>query len=177
MKTRIETLADRARYESKAGGALIGLAIGDAMGDIGRSQDHRARYGIVTNMYPEAKSTDDTEFGVLTALALLDCGGELTPELTAGAWGEYELDRGGGKKRAGRPLYGALANLARGIETVLGIRAGAEFEGHGQQRVAGQDRQRFAVDFVVRRFPAAKIVVVHRREIVVNEGIGVDQFQ
>ena len=68
-------------------------------------------------------------------------------------------------------------DLARGIEIVLGIRAGAEFKRHGQQRVAGQDRHRFAVDLVVRRFPAAKIVVVHRREIVVNEGIGVDQFQ
>ncbi|MBU0927064.1 MAG: ADP-ribosylglycohydrolase family protein [Spirochaetes bacterium] len=119
MKTRDETLADRARYESKAAGALIGLAIGDAMGDVGRSQEHRARYGIVTNMYPEAKSTDDTEFGVLTARALLDSGGELTPESTAAAWRKYVLDRGGAKKRAGRPLYGALANLARGIEPPL----------------------------------------------------------
>jgi hypothetical protein len=68
-------------------------------------------------------------------------------------------------------------NLARGIKAVLGMRAGAELKCHGQQRVAGQDRHRFAVDLVVRRFPAAKIVVVHRREIVVNEGIGVNQFQ
>lgn len=119
MKTHDETLKDRARYESKAAGALIGLAIGDAMGDIGRSQDHRARYGIVTNLYPEAKSTDDTEFGVLTAMALLDTEGELTPEATAAAWRRYVLDRGGAKKRAGRPLYGALANLARGIEPPL----------------------------------------------------------
>lgn len=112
-------LADRSRYESKAAGALIGLAIGDAMGDIGRSQEHRARYGIVTNMYPDARSTDDTEFGVLTARALLDCEGKLTPELTAAAWRKYVLDRGGARKRAGRPLYGALANLARGIEPPL----------------------------------------------------------
>lgn len=98
---------------------MIGLAIGDAMGDIGRSQDHRARYGIVTNLYPEAKSTDDTEFGVLTARALLDTGGELTPATTAEAWRRYVLDRGGAKKRAGRPLYGALSNLLRGIEPPL----------------------------------------------------------
>jgi len=119
MKTRTAALADRARCESKAAGALIGLAVGDAVGDIGRSQEHRARYGIVTNLYPEAKSTDDTEFGVLTARALLDCRGELTPELTAAAWRKYVLDRGGAKKRAGRPLYGALANLARGVEPPL----------------------------------------------------------
>lgn len=119
MKTRDQVLAQRTVYESRAAGALIGLAIGDAMGDIGRSQDHRARYGIVTEMYPEAKSTDDTEFGVLTARALLDCQGELTPQLTAAAWRRYVLDRGGAKKRAGRPLYGALANLARGLEPPL----------------------------------------------------------
>lgn len=119
MKTRELTLADRDRYESKASGAMIGLAIGDAMGDIGRSQEHRARYGIVTNMYPDARSTDDTEFGVLTALALLDSGGALTPASTAAAWRKYVLDRGGARKRAGRPLYGALANLARGIEPPL----------------------------------------------------------
>ena len=119
MKTRELTLADRDRYESKASGAMIGLAIGDAMGDIGRSQEHRARYGIVTNMYPDARSTDDTEFGVLTALALLDSGGALTPASTAAAWRKYVLDRGGARKRAGRPLYGALATLARGIEPPL----------------------------------------------------------
>lgn len=119
MKTRQQVLADRKLYESKAAGAMIGLAIGDAMGDIGRSQDHRARYGIVTNLYPDAKSTDDTEFGVLTARALIDAGGALTPNGVAAAWRRYVLDRGGAKKRAGRPLYGALANLARGIEPPL----------------------------------------------------------
>jgi len=119
MKSRIEALADRARIEAKAAGALIGLAVGDAMGDLGRSQEHRARYGIVTNLYPEGKSTDDTEFGVLTARALLDSCGKLTPELTAAAWRKYVLQRGGAKKRAGRPLYGALENLARGIEPPL----------------------------------------------------------
>jgi len=116
MDTRKKMLGDRTRFESRAAGSLIGLAVGDAMGDLGRSQDHRARYGIVTNMYPEAKSTDDTEFGVLTARALLDCDGRLTPELTAAAWRKYILDRGGAKKRAGRPLYGAIENLKRGIE-------------------------------------------------------------
>ncbi len=119
MKTRTEALADRVRLESKAAGALIGLAIGDAAGDLGRSQEHRARYGIVTNLYPEGKSTDDTEFCVLTTRALLDSCGKLTPELTAAAWRKYVLDRGGAKKRAGRPLYGALENLARGIEPPL----------------------------------------------------------
>jgi len=119
MKTRAEALADRARIESKAAGTLIGLAVGDTMGDLGRNQDQRARYGIVTNLTPDAKTTDDTEFGVLTARALLDSCGNLTPALTAAAWRKYVLDRGGAKKRAGRPLYGALSNLSRGIEPPL----------------------------------------------------------
>ncbi len=119
MMTRSEVLADRARFESKAAGALIGLAVGDAMGDLGRSQDQRARFGVVTRLSAEGRSTDDTEFGVLTAKALLDSCGKLTPELAAAAWRKYVLERGGAKKRAGRPLYGALENLARGIEPPL----------------------------------------------------------
>ncbi len=119
MKTRTEILADLEIFESKAAGALIGLAVGDAVGDLGRNQDFRNRYGLVTRLYPEGKSTDDTEFGVLSARALLDCRGALTPAATASAWRKYVLDRGGAKKRAGRPLYGALANLARGMEPPL----------------------------------------------------------
>ena len=115
MKTRAEVIADRVAYESKAAGALIGLAVGDAVGDLGRSQEHRNRYGLITRLLDDGKSTDDTEFGVLTARALLDCRGELTPERTAQAWRKYIIGRGGAKKRAGRPLYGALENLARGM--------------------------------------------------------------
>ena len=115
MISRDEVLADRTRYESRAAGALVGLAVGDAMGDLGRSQEHRARYGIVTNLYPEARSTDDTEFGVLTARCLLDARGNLTTDAVYRAWKKYILDRGGAKKRAGRPLYGAIENLGRGL--------------------------------------------------------------
>ena len=97
MKTRAEVLEDRAGFESKAAGSLIGLAVGDAVGDLGRSQEHRARYGIVTSLYPDGKSTDDTEFGVLTARALMDSRGELTPERTAAGWRWYVLDRGGAR--------------------------------------------------------------------------------
>lgn len=89
------------------------------MGDLGRSQDHRAKFGIATTLTPDGKTTDDTEFGVLTARALLDARGQLTPAATAAAWRRYVLDRGGAKKRAGRPLYGALENLARGMEPPL----------------------------------------------------------
>ena len=54
--------------------------MGDAFGDLGRTESYRNQYGIVNNLYAGAKSTDDTEFAVLTAQILIDCGGQLTPK-------------------------------------------------------------------------------------------------
>ncbi len=119
MKTRAEILGDKEFYASKAAGALIGLAVGDAVGDLGRSQDHRNRYGLVTRLLPDGKSTDDTEFGVLSARAILDHGGKVDAAAFARSWRKYIIDRGGAKKRAGRPLYGAIENLSRGMEPPL----------------------------------------------------------
>ncbi|HEY9053549.1 MAG TPA: ADP-ribosylglycohydrolase family protein, partial [Rectinemataceae bacterium] len=116
MKTRAQVKQNEAEYVSRAAGALIGLAVGDAVGDLGRNQDLRNRYGLIVRLLDEGKSTDDTEFGVLSAKALLDCRGKLTPEATAAAWRKYILARGGARKRAGRPLYGAIENLGRGME-------------------------------------------------------------
>jgi ADP-ribosylglycohydrolase len=105
-------LADRT---DRAVGCLLGLAVGDAMGDLGRSDAHRQRYGIITNLYDGARSTDDTEFAVLTAQTLLDCQGELTIEHVANSWRKYILGQGGMGTRGGKPLYGAVANLERGL--------------------------------------------------------------
>jgi len=102
------SLADR------AAGCLLGLAVGDAFGDIGRDQSYRLRYGIVTNLYDGAKSTDDTEFALLTAQTLIDCGGQLTSEHLVASWCKYIIDQGGVFARGGKPLYGAVANLERG---------------------------------------------------------------
>ncbi len=94
---------------------MLGLAVGDAMGDLGRSADYRARYGIVTQLYAGGQSTDDTEFSLLTAATLIDCGGRLTRAALVDSWQRRILDQGGVYERAGKPLYGAVANLARGI--------------------------------------------------------------
>jgi ADP-ribosylglycohydrolase len=115
MQTQHALKRDKDLFLSKSKGCLIGLAVGDAMGDLGRSQEYRNRYGIVTNLYPGAKSTDDTEFGLLTARALLDSQGELTPESVLQAWRTYIIDQGGIFDRAGKPLYGAVENIKRGI--------------------------------------------------------------
>lgn len=99
----------------RASGCLLGLAVGDAYGDIGRNDVYRQRYGIITNLYEGAKSTDDTEFAMLTAQMLLDWKGELTVERVTESWQRYIIEQGGMADRGGKPLYGAVANLQRGI--------------------------------------------------------------
>ncbi|MBK9123666.1 MAG: ADP-ribosylglycohydrolase family protein [Chloroflexi bacterium] len=102
-------------YEDRAAGCLVGLAVGDAYGDLGRRDAYRQRYGIITNLYDDARSTDDTEFAMLTAQTLIDCGGDLTTEHLIASWHKYIISEGGVAERGGKPLYGAVANLERGI--------------------------------------------------------------
>ncbi|NWG14998.1 MAG: ADP-ribosylglycohydrolase family protein [Chloroflexi bacterium] len=103
-------------FLSRATGCLLGLAVGDAMGDLGRSDHFRQRYGIITQMYEGAKSTDDTEFAILTAQTLIDWRGDITLSRVAESWRKYILEQGGMGDRGGKPLYGSVANLARGME-------------------------------------------------------------
>lgn len=119
MITRQELIENPTLALDKSTAALIGLAVGDALGDLGRNQEHRARYGIATDMTAAAKSTDDTEFALLTARMILDCEGSLTRDAVFRAWKKYILDEGGVFARAGRPLYGAVANLQRGMRAPL----------------------------------------------------------
>jgi ADP-ribosylglycohydrolase len=106
---------NKEQLREKAAGCLVGLAVGDAMGDVGRDQYYRSRFGFVTDLPPEAKSTDDTEFAMLTARTLIDNHGVLTPESVLASWRKYILDQGGIHDRAGRPLIGAVENIKRGI--------------------------------------------------------------
>jgi ADP-ribosylglycohydrolase len=115
MLTRGQLRADRALRESKAAGCLLGLAVGDALGDLGRDPEYRKRYGLAIELHQSAKSTDDTEFALLTARTLVDCQGDLTVEAVLRAWQRYILDQGGVFERGGQPLYGAVANLRRGV--------------------------------------------------------------
>jgi ADP-ribosylglycohydrolase len=119
MFTRQHLIDHHPLKNQKAAGCMIGLAVGDALGDLGRMQEYRQRYGIVTNLYDDARSTDDTEFGLLTARTLIDNGGQLSRNSVYQAWKKYILDEGGVHDRGGRPLYGAAANLARGMKPPL----------------------------------------------------------
>ncbi|MDQ3247972.1 MAG: ADP-ribosylglycohydrolase family protein [Chloroflexota bacterium] len=116
---------------ARALGCLIGLAVGDALGDLGRDQATRQRYGIVTNLYAAAGSTDDTEFALLTARTLLDNGGQLTAEAVVRAWQTYILDQGGVFERGGKPQYGAVANLRRGMLPPLSGRDNVGYDDDG----------------------------------------------
>ena len=53
---------------------------------------------------------------------------------------------------------------------------GQQVEGPRQQRVAGQDRDRLAEDLVRGRLAAAQVVVVHGRQVVVDQAVGVDHL-
>ncbi len=49
-----------------------------------------------------------------------------------------------------------------------------DFKGLRQERVAREHGHAFAKDLVIRKFAAAIIVVVHRRQIVMHERVGMD---
>jgi len=105
---------DQKAFLERALGCLLGLAVGDALGDAGRSNEIRNRYGIITELFEGISGTDDTEFVILTARALIDCGGNLTTQSVVDAWKKYVFTQGGILERAGKPLYGAQENLKRG---------------------------------------------------------------
>jgi ADP-ribosylglycohydrolase len=115
-------LAHRASQDRKAvlidraKAAMVALGVGDASGDLGRDAQLRQQYGIINRLLPEGKSTDDTEFSVLSARALLSCPGDYTAQHVADTWRRLVIDKGGALDRGGTPLYGALWNLAQGIQ-------------------------------------------------------------
>ena len=98
---------------------MAALGIGDAAGDLGRDDEVRQRLGIITRLLPEGKSTDDTEFTILAARALLDNRRNYTAKAVADTWRSLVLSEGGAGSRGGTPLYGALWNLAQGIDPPL----------------------------------------------------------
>ncbi len=110
---------DNKTFISRSIAAMAALGIGDAAGDLGRDDGVRQRYGILTQLLPEGRSTDDTEFTVLSARALLDTNGNISLQSVARTWRDLVLSDGGAKERGGIPLYGALWNLSQGIDPPL----------------------------------------------------------
>lgn len=109
----------REQFVDRAQAAMVALGVGDAAGDLGRDPAVRQQYGVLNRLLKEGKSTDDTEFSVLSARALLSCEGPYTAQSVADTWRRLVLSNGGALDRGGTPLYGALWNLSQGIEPPL----------------------------------------------------------
>ena len=100
-------------------GALIGLAVGDALGSPteGKTPEEiQRRWGRVTDfLSADQTGTDDTEYALFSARLLLQHGRALTPELAAQAWKDEIISASNEYKGAGFSEILTIANLQRGL--------------------------------------------------------------
>src|SRR5690606_18070281 len=110
----------RSMNNDRARGALLGLAIGDAMGAPTEGMTLSAirdRWGRVRGFVdPDAAGTDDTEYAVLCARGVLRAGAALTSRHVADTWLEALRAQRSGFNRAGFSEMIAIANLHAGME-------------------------------------------------------------
>jgi len=109
-----------AELRERARGALLGLAVGDALGapaENMKPSEIRARWGRITGYVADRPcGTDDTEYAIFSGLLLARHGSELTPVHVEAAWHEWIADREEGPFRgAGFSERGTLENLRRGL--------------------------------------------------------------
>ncbi|MFF7792506.1 ADP-ribosylglycohydrolase family protein [Streptomyces sp. NPDC007991] len=111
---------DATELRARARGALLGLAVGDALGAPAENlkpSEIRARWGRITGYVAEHPAgTDDTEYAIFSGLLLARHGSALTPAHVEAAWHEWIADRDEGPFRgAGFSERGTLENLRRGL--------------------------------------------------------------
>ncbi|MDQ0747776.1 ADP-ribosylglycohydrolase [Streptomyces africanus] len=111
---------DATELRARARGALLGLAVGDALGAPAENlkpSEIRARWGRITGYVTEHPAgTDDTEYAIFSGLLLARHGSALTPAHVEAAWHEWIADREEGPFRgAGFSERGTLENLRRGL--------------------------------------------------------------
>ncbi|WP_053984610.1 ADP-ribosylglycohydrolase family protein [Niameybacter massiliensis] len=126
MLTRLDLINNKALAFDKAYGSLSGLAIGDSFGDASRKPENKSNYGVTTDFNKGASwSTDDTEFALLTAKTLIECGGHLTTDEVVKAWlnnvatqdefkrgGASEIEAANNLRKGLRPPYSGMYNSA-----------------------------------------------------------------
>jgi len=111
---------DTAQKLEKAFGCLIGLAIGDSIGDQARSPENHALFGITRDMVADVSwSTDDTEFALLVAKELIDARGDLTTPAVVEAWLEHVVSQNDLGVKGGESEKGAAWNLKNGLRPPL----------------------------------------------------------
>ncbi|MEW2121728.1 ADP-ribosylglycohydrolase family protein [Streptomyces sp. NPDC005474] len=111
---------DAAALRDRACGALLGLAVGDALGapaENMKPSEIRARWGRITGYVAENPAgTDDTEYAIFSGLLLARHGSALTPAHVEAAWHHWIADLDEGPFRgAGFSERGTLENLRRGL--------------------------------------------------------------
>lgn len=111
---------DGTELRDRARGALLGLAVGDALGAPAENlkpSEIRARWGRITGYVVERPcGTDDTEYAIFSGLLLARHGSALTPADAEAAWHKWIANRHEGPFRgAGFSERGTLENLRRGL--------------------------------------------------------------
>jgi ADP-ribosylglycohydrolase len=100
-------------------GALIGQAVGDALGapTEGMTREEiTSRYGWVDDFVSDDPAgTDDTEYAVLSARIILKHGHELTPADVTAEWRENLIEQDAGFDRSGFSEMTAINNLRAGL--------------------------------------------------------------
>ncbi|MGE5585053.1 MAG: ADP-ribosylglycohydrolase family protein [Bacillota bacterium] len=115
MLTRLELAANTALVQDRAFGAMIGLAIGDSLGDAARTPENQQRFGITMDFDgTTALSTDDTEFAILTAKTLIETGGNMTVDDVVRSWRAHVVAQDA-LPRGGASEIEAAENLRRGL--------------------------------------------------------------
>ena len=105
--------------QDKARGCLLGLAVGDALGQPteGKTLEYiRTTYGRITDFVAEHPGvSDDTEYALFSASILLKYGLDFTSQQVAAEWNEHLASQQGGFKGAGFSEMAAIENLRRGL--------------------------------------------------------------
>ncbi|MEU6142315.1 ADP-ribosylglycohydrolase family protein [Streptomyces sp. NPDC047081] len=116
----VPSSGNTAELRERARGALLGLAVGDALGapaENMKPSEIRSRWGRITGYVTDTPAgTDDTEYAIFSGLLLARHGSALTPAHVEAAWHEWIADRDEGPFRgAGFSERGTLENLRRGL--------------------------------------------------------------
>ncbi|MEV0599227.1 ADP-ribosylglycohydrolase family protein [Streptomyces sp. NPDC050315] len=109
-----------AELRDRGRGALLGLAVGDALGapaENMKPSQIRRRWGRIEGFVAEDPAgTDDTEYAIFSGLLLAEHGSALTVAHVEAAWHQWIADLDEGPFRgAGFSERGTLENLRRGL--------------------------------------------------------------
>ncbi|MGK5531597.1 ADP-ribosylglycohydrolase family protein [Streptomyces sp. URMC 129] len=112
--------ASRSGLRDRARGAMLGLAVGDALGAPAENlkpSQIRERWGRIEGFVTDDPAgTDDTEYAIFSGLLLAAHGSALTVAHVESAWHEWIADLDEGPFRgAGFSERGTLENLRRGL--------------------------------------------------------------